>query len=121
MFDAVNKVRHAQRQLRQELGREPEAEDLAGCDFEMPVEKVNKILRAAEEPIPLETPADGGDDDLFPGNDIPVGEDVASPLDNLFTREIREQTEKVLKTLTSREESIHQDALWFCGRRRTDA
>jgi RNA polymerase primary sigma factor len=105
VFDALNKIRHAQRQLRQELGREPEAEDLAER-LEMPLAKIHKLLRAPEEPIPLEALMAEGDHEPFPGEDIPLEEDVASPLDRLFTKEIREQAENVLRTLTPREASI---------------
>lgn len=102
MHEALNKVSRAQRQLRQELGREPEAEDLAER-LEMSVAKIHRILCAPEEPIPLEYE---GDDEPSPSYDISVGEYVDSPLDRLITKEIREQAEEVLKTLTPREEQI---------------
>lgn len=104
MIEAINKVKRVQRQLRQELGREPTQEDLAER-LGLPVARVHKVLGAAEEPVPLETPADGEDKGVFVG-DLCLDERIVSPLDDLISQEIREQTAHVLKTITPREERI---------------
>ena len=104
MIEAVNKVMRMQRQLRQELGREPTPEDLAKR-LELPVGKIHKVLRAAEEPIPLETPADGEDKRVLV-SDLCIDDRSLSPLDDLISQEICEQTARVLKTMTPREEHI---------------
>ena len=104
MIEVVNKVMRVQRQLRQELGLEPTPEDLAKR-LELPVGKVHRVLRAAEEPIPLETPADGEDKGVLV-SDLCLDDRSVSPLDDLINQEVREQTARVLKTMTPREERI---------------
>ena len=104
MTEAVNKVMRVQRQLLQELGRDPTPEDLA-TRLQLPVGKVNRILRSAEEPVPLETPADGEDKGTLV-SDLCRDELNVSPLENLISQDIREQTARVLKTMKPREEQI---------------
>ena len=104
MTEAVNKVMRVQRQLLQELGRDPTPEDLA-TRLQLPVGKVNRILRSAEEPVPLETPADGEDKGILV-SDLCRDELNLSPLENLISQDIREQTARVLKTMKPREEQI---------------
>ncbi len=104
VLEAVNKVMGVQRQLRQELGRDPTPEDLAER-LELPVGKVHRLLRAAKEPIPLETPAYGEDKGVVV-SDLCCDERAVSPLDDLISQDIREQTARVLKTMTPREEHI---------------
>ena len=108
MIEAINKLKHAQRQLRQELGRDATPDDLAER-LEMPVGKIRKVLRAAEEPLPLETPTDGEDAGW------PIDASVVSPLEILLARERREQTEIVLKMLPPREETILRMRCGFEG------
>lgn len=104
IVEALHKLRRMQLQLRQELGREPEADDLAEW-LQLPAARVNKLLRAAEEPISLEA-ANGRDDDAVVGDDIPVELRVVSPLDDLINEEIRVLTANVLKTLPPKEEKV---------------
>ena len=105
VIEALNKIRHAQRDLRQELGREPETEELSR-KLEIPVDRVHRILCASEETIPLEIPMNEGDDDLFPTNDIPVGRQIASPLDPMISEDIRKKIEDMIRTLAPREASV---------------
>lgn len=114
MIRAINKLRRAQRQLWQELGREATPEDLAGR-LEMPVARIHKMLLAAEEPILMETSADRVDEDVFVG-DLPIAHNV-SPLDTMIIQERRAQTEIVLKTLPLREETIIRMHFGFDGGR----
>jgi RNA polymerase primary sigma factor len=103
MTEAVNKVMRVQHQLLQELGHDPTPEDLAKR-LQLPVGKVHAILRAAEEPIPLEAPADGEDKGVLV-SDL-CSDRTISPLENLISQEIREQTARVLKTMKPREEQV---------------
>jgi RNA polymerase primary sigma factor len=104
MFDALNKVRRAQKQLRQELGSEPDAEDLA-TRLEMPIDRIRKILGVPEEPIPLEFLVGEGNDEDVQVVVIPAQSAVSS-LDYLSVEERRVQIDKVLKTLPLREERV---------------
>jgi RNA polymerase primary sigma factor len=103
MIETINKIVRTSRALQQELDREPTPEELASC-LEMPVEKVNQILRIAREPISLETPV-GEDEDSHLGDLI---EDHAqpNPSESILTANLSEQTRKVLATLTPREERV---------------
>jgi RNA polymerase primary sigma factor len=104
IVEALNKLRRLQVQLRQELGREPGANDLAGW-LESPIARVNELLRAAEDPISLEA-ANGWDDDTAAGDGIQVDSRGVSPLDDLITEEICVQTANVLKILPPKEEKV---------------
>ena len=103
MIETINKLTRTSRALVQELGREPQAEEIAKR-MDMPVAKVRKIMKIAQEPISLETPI-GEEEDSHLGDFI---EDraVISPIDHVIVANLKEQTQKVLRTLTPREEQV---------------
>jgi RNA polymerase primary sigma factor len=103
MIETINKLTRTSRALVQELGREPIAEEIAER-MDMPVAKVRKIMKIAQEPISLETPI-GEEEDSHLGDFI---EDraVISPIDHVIVANLKEQTGKVLRTLTPREEQV---------------
>ena len=103
MIETINKLIRASRQLIQELGREPSTEELAKR-MELPVSKIRKVLRVAQEPISLETPV--GEEDESHLGDFLVDQAGLSPSDAVINLNLREQTAQVLKTLTPREEKI---------------
>jgi len=103
MIETINKLIRASRQLIQELGREPTAEELARR-MELPVSKVRKVLRVAQEPISLETPV--GEEEESHLGDFLVDQAGVSPSDAVINLNLREQTAEVLKTLSPREEKI---------------
>ena len=103
MIETINKLIRTSRQLIQELGREPTNEELAER-MEMPVSKVRKVLRIAQEPISLETPI--GEEDESHLGDFIVDRSGISPSEAVINLNLREQTAQVLKTLTPREEKI---------------
>jgi predicted NAD/FAD-binding protein len=92
----------------QELGREPQAEEIAER-MDMPVAKVRKIMKIAQEPISLETPI-GEEEDSHLGDFI-EDRGVISPIEHVIVANLKEQTSKVLRTLTPREEQVLKDAL----------
>ncbi len=103
MIETINKLTRTSRALVQELGREPQAEEIAER-MDMPVAKVRKIMKIAQEPISLETPI-GEEEDSHLGDFI---EDraVISPIDHVIVSNLKDQTQKVLRTLTPREEQV---------------
>jgi len=103
MIETINKLVRAQRQLQQELGRDPTTEELAKR-LDMPVAKVRKVLRVAQEPISLETPV--GEEEESHLGDFIVDRRVISPSEAVITLNLREQTAEVLKTLSPREEKV---------------
>ena len=103
MIETINKLIRASRQLIQELGREPTTEELARR-MELPVSKVRKVLRVAQEPISLETPV--GEEEESHLGDFLVDQAGLSPSDAVINLNLREQTAQVLKTLSPREEKI---------------
>lgn len=103
MIETINKLVRAQRQLQQELGREPTTEELARR-LEMSVAKVRKVLRVAQEPISLETPV--GEEEESHLGDFIVDKRGISPSEAVINLNLREQTAEVLKTLSPREEKI---------------
>ncbi len=103
MIDTINKLVRTQRQMQQELGRDPTTEELARR-LEMPVPKVRKVLRVAQEPISLETPV--GEEEESHLGDFIVDHRVISPSDAVIRMNLREQTAEVLKSLSPREEKI---------------
>ena len=103
MIETINKLVRTQRQLQQELGREPTTEELA-ARMELPVGKVRKVLRIAQEPISLETPV--GEEEESHLGDFIVDRRVVSPSEAVINLNLREQTAEVLKTLSPREEKI---------------
>ncbi len=103
MIETINKLVRTQRLLQQELGREPTTEELAR-KLELPVGKVRKVLRIAQEPISLETPV--GEEEESHLGDFLVDRRVVSPSEAVINLNLREQTAEVLKTLSPREEKI---------------
>jgi RNA polymerase primary sigma factor len=103
MIETINKLIRTSRQLVQEYGREPTSEEIAKR-MEIPVVKVRKVLKIAQEPISLETPI-GEEEDSHLGDFI---EDHAavSPAEAVININLKEQTAGVLKTLTPREEKV---------------
>ena len=105
MIETINKLIRTSRQMVQELGREPTNEELAK-QLQLPVSKVRKVLRVAQEPISLETPI--GEEEESHLGDFIVDQNGISPSDAVINLNLREQTAQVLKTLTPREEKIIQ-------------
>jgi RNA polymerase primary sigma factor len=103
MIETINKLIRTSRQMVQELGREPTNEELAKR-LQLPVSKVRKVLRVAQEPISLETPI--GEEEESHLGDFIVDHNGISPSDAVINLNLREQTAQVLKTLTPREEKI---------------
>ncbi len=103
MIETINKLIRTSRSLVQELGREPTSEEIAKR-MDIPVSKVRKVLKIAQEPISLETPI-GEEEDSHLGDFI-EDRGVVSPADAVINLNLREQTESVLKTLTPREERV---------------
>jgi RNA polymerase primary sigma factor len=103
MVETINKLIRVQRQLLQDLGREPTPEEIAE-DMDMTPEKVREILKIAQEPVSLETPI-GEEDDSHLGDFI-EDQDATSPADHAAYEMLKEQLEDVLDTLTDREENV---------------
>ena len=103
MIETINKLIRTSRQLVQELGREPTSEEIAKR-MDIPVVKVRKVLKIAQEPISLETPI-GEEEDSHLGDFI-EDRGVISPADAVINVNLKEQTAQVLKTLTPREEKV---------------
>jgi RNA polymerase primary sigma factor len=103
MIETINKLIRTSRQLVQELGREPTPEEIA-VKMEVPVDKVRKVLKIAQEPISLETPI-GEEEDSHLGDFI-EDKQVGSPIESMIGLSLREQTNKVLNSLTPREEKV---------------
>ena len=103
MVETINKLIRVSRQLLQELGREPTAEEIA-AEMNMPVERVREILKISQEPVSLETPIGEEEDshlgDFIQDDNVPVPADAAA-----FTL-LKEQLEEVLGTLTEREQKV---------------
>ena len=103
MIETINKLIRTSRALVQELGREPTSEEIAHR-MDIPVSKVRKVLKIAQEPISLETPI-GEEEDSHLGDFI-EDRNVISPSEAVINLNLKEQTESVLKTLTPREEKV---------------
>ena len=103
MVETINKLIRISRQLVQELGREPTAEELAK-EMEMPVDKVREIMKIAQEPVSLETPI-GEEEDSHLGDFIP-DDDIPAPADAAAFTLLKEQLMEVLDTLTDREKKV---------------
>jgi RNA polymerase primary sigma factor len=103
MVETINKLIRVSRQLLQELGREPQPEEIAK-EMDMPVSKVREIIKIAQEPVSLETPIGEEEDshlgDFIPDEDVPVPSEAAA-----FTL-LKEQLIDVLDTLTDREQRV---------------
>jgi RNA polymerase primary sigma factor len=103
MVETINKLIRVQRQLLQDLGREPTPEEI-GEDMELTPDKVREILKIAQEPVSLETPI-GEEDDSHLGDFI-EDQDATSPSEHAAYELLKEQLEDVLDTLTDREENV---------------
>ncbi len=103
MIETINKLIRTSRSLVQELGREPTSEEIAG-KMDIPVSKVRKVLKIAQEPISLETPI-GEEEDSHLGDFI-EDKSILNPADAVVASNLREITDEVLATLTPREEKV---------------
>lgn len=103
MVETINKLVRIQRQLLQDLGREPTPEEI-GAEMDLPTEKVRDILKISQEPVSLETPI-GEEDDSHLGDFI-EDNDATSPADNAAYELLKSELEDVLDTLTDREENV---------------
>jgi RNA polymerase primary sigma factor len=103
MIETINKLVRTQRSLVQELGREPNPEEIA-FRMDIPVAKVRKVLKISQEPISLETPI-GEEEDSHLKDFIEDGRAV-SPVEAVMHTNLKEQTQEVLGTLTPREEKV---------------
>ncbi len=103
MIETINKLVRVSRALVQEVGREPTPEEIAG-KMGIPVDKVHKVLKIAQEPVSLETPI-GEEEDSHLGDFI-EDPSVISPLDMAVLEALKSNTDNVLKTLSPREEKV---------------
>ncbi len=103
MIETINKLIRTSRALVQELGREPSSEEIAKR-MDIPVSKVRKVLKIAQEPISLETPI-GEEEDSHLGDFI-EDRNVVSPAESVIQLNLKEMTDQLLKTLTPREERV---------------
>ncbi len=103
MIETINKLIRTSRSLVQELGREPSTEEIAK-KMDIPVSKVRKVLKIAQEPISIETPI-GEEEDSHLGDFI-EDRTIANPADAVISTNLREITDEVLKSLTPREEKV---------------
>ncbi len=103
MIETINKLIRTSRQLVQELGREPTSEEIAKR-MDIPVAKVRKVLKIAQEPISLETPI-GEEEDSHLGDFI-EDRSMVSPAEAVINVNLKDQTSQVLRTLTPREERV---------------
>ena len=103
MIETINKLIRTSRSLVQEYGREPTSEEIA-ARMDIPVQKVRKVFKIAQEPISLETPI-GEEEDSHLGDFI-EDRQVVSPAEAVININLKEMTENVLKTLTPREEKV---------------
>ena len=103
MIETINKLSRVSRFLVQELGREPSPEEIA-AKMDMPVEKIRRVFKIAQQPISLETPIGEDGDSHF--GDFIEDQDATSPVAATAYRLMQEKIEDVLKTLTEREEKV---------------
>ena len=103
MVETINKTIRVSRQLLQDLGHDPSAEEIA-AEMDMPVEKVREILKIAMEPVSLETPI-GEEEDSHLGDFVP-DEGASEPSEIAAFSLLREQLEEVMDTLTPREKKV---------------
>ena len=103
MVETINKLMRVQRQLLQELGREPSTEEVA-AEMKIPVERVAEIQKISQEPVSLETPI-GEEEDSHLGDFI-MDEKVPVPAEAASATILREELLKVLQTLTDREQKV---------------
>lgn len=104
MVETINKIVKTSRQLTQELGRTPDAQEIADRLL-MPVEKVRKVLRTSKDPVSLESPVSGDDDDSVLGDFI-EDKTAVLPFDAASHSKLKEVTTQMLSSLTPREERV---------------
>jgi len=103
MIETINKLIRTSRSMVQELGREPTSEELS-ARMELPVQKIRKVMRIAQEPVSLETPV--GEEEESHLGDFIVDQTNVSPSEQMINVNLHEQTAEVLKSLSPREEKI---------------
>ena len=104
MVETINKIVKTSRQLTQELGRTPDAQEIADRLL-MPVEKVRKVLRTSKDPVSLESPISGDDEESVLGDFI-EDKTAVLPFDAASHSKLKELTSQILSSLTSREERV---------------
>ena len=103
MVETINKLVRIQRQLLQDLGREPTPEEI-GAEMDLPTEQVREILKIAQEPVSLETPM--GEEDESHLGDFIEDDNATSPAEHTAYALLKEQLDEVLEQLTDREENV---------------
>ena len=103
MIETINKLARTSREMLYEIGREPTSDELS-ARLAMPLERINKVLNIAKEPISLETPI--GDDEVSHLGDLIEDDNTILPIDAAIKSNLREITTRVLMTLTAREERV---------------
>ena len=103
MIESTNKINRTSRSMRLELGRDPTPEEIAG-KLQMPVDKVQKVLKIAREPVSLETPV--GDEEDSSLKDYLQDKNAVLPVDAAINSNMRETISCILSTLTPREERV---------------
>ncbi len=104
MVETINKIVKTSRQLTQELGRTPDAQEIAD-KLLMPVDKVRKVLRTSKDPVSLEAPVSGDDEDSILGDFI-EDKTAVMPFDAASHSKLKEVTAQMLSSLTPREERV---------------
>ena len=112
MHETINKLHRTQRSLVQELGREPQQEEIA-ARMGMTSSKVRRVMKIAQEPISLETPIGDGEDGHL--GDFIKDPNAPSPQETVITKRLQETIEAVLKTLTPREEAVLESRFGLGG------
>ncbi len=105
MVETINKIVKTSRQLTQELGRTPDAQEIAD-KLLMPVDKVRKVLRTSKDPVSLESPIAGGDDEESILGDFIEDKTAVLPFDAAAYSKLKDVTAQMLSSLTSREERV---------------
>ncbi len=105
MVETINKIVKTSRQLTQELGRTPDAQEIAD-KLLMPVDKVRKVLRTSKDPVSLESPIAGGDDEESILGDFIEDKTAVLPFDAAAYLKLKDVTAQMLSSLTSREERV---------------
>ncbi len=103
LIETINRISRTSRELEQELGREPNAEEIA-AKLDMDIESVRRALRISRHPVSLETPV--GDEDDSQLGDFIEDEKAADPAEEAFAQNLKEETQELLASLTPREEKI---------------
>ena len=104
MVETINKIVKTSRQLTQDLGRNPDAQEIAD-KLLMPVDKVRKVLRTSKDPVSLESPISGDDEESVLGDFI-EDTNIESPISRAESEGLREATLEILETLTPREAKV---------------